>query len=145
MFADDEALLLADDEHSEAEDRLVLLGLSSMLQVLIVCHCYRQDGGNHQDRLRAKGRRERASTIPRKVETMKKHYDFSEARKNPYAKRLKKQVTIRLDDATLAYFRGLSDEMGIGYQTLINLYLRECAGSRKRFSLQWGPEVKVAS
>jgi uncharacterized protein (DUF4415 family) len=76
---------------------------------------------------------------------MKKHYDFSEARKNPYAKRLKKQVTIRLDDATLAYFRGLSDEMGIGYLTLINLYLRECASSRKRLSFQWGPEVKVAS
>lgn len=75
---------------------------------------------------------------------MKKHYDFSGARKNPYAKRLKKQVTIRLDDATLAYFRGLSDEMGIGYQTLINLYLRECAGSRKRLLLQWGPEAKVA-
>jgi len=54
-------------------------------------------------------------------------------------------VTIRLDDATLAYFRGLSDETGIGYQPLINLYLRECAGSRKRLSLQWGPEAKVAS
>lgn len=76
---------------------------------------------------------------------MKKHYDFSGARKNPYAKRLKKQVTIRLDDATLAYFRGLSDETGIGYQTLINLYLRECAGSRKRLSLQWGPEAKGTS
>lgn len=75
---------------------------------------------------------------------MKKHYDFTGARKNPYAKRLKKQVTIRLDDATLAYFRGLSDETGIGYQTLINLYLRECASSRKRLSLQWGPEAKVA-
>jgi uncharacterized DUF497 family protein len=44
VFVDDEALLLADDEHSDAEDRFVLLGLSSMLQVLIVCHCYRQDG-----------------------------------------------------------------------------------------------------
>ena len=76
---------------------------------------------------------------------MKKHYDFSGAIKNPYAKRLKKQVTIRLDDSTLAYFRGLSDETGIGYQTLINLYLRECAGSRKRLSLQWRPEAKVAS
>jgi len=76
---------------------------------------------------------------------MKKHYDFSGAIKNPYAKRLKKQVTIRLDDSTLAYFRELSDETGIGYQTLINLYLRECAGSRKRLSLQWRPETKVAS
>ena len=43
VFTDDEALLLADDEHSEAEDRFVLLGLSSMLQILIVCHCYRQN------------------------------------------------------------------------------------------------------
>jgi len=76
---------------------------------------------------------------------MKKHYDFSGARKNPYVKRLKKQVTIRLDDATLAYFRGLSHETGIGYQTLINLYLRECAGSRKRLSLQWKTESKAAS
>jgi hypothetical protein len=50
-----------------------------------------------------------------------------------------------LDDSTLAYFRGLSDETGIGYQTLINLYLRECAGSRKRLSLRWRPEAKVAS
>ena len=76
---------------------------------------------------------------------MKKHYDFSGAIKNPYAKRRKKQVTIRLDDSTLAYFRGLSDETGIGYQTLINLYLRECAGSRKRLSLPWRPEPKGAS
>jgi uncharacterized protein len=44
VFTDDEALLLADDDHSEVEDRFVLLGLSSMLQILIVCHCYRQDG-----------------------------------------------------------------------------------------------------
>jgi uncharacterized protein (DUF4415 family) len=76
---------------------------------------------------------------------MKKHYDFSGARKNPYAKRLKKQVTIRLDGATLAYFRELAEETGIGYQTLINLYLRECAGSRKRLSLQWGSAAKAAS
>jgi uncharacterized protein (DUF4415 family) len=75
---------------------------------------------------------------------MKKHYDFFGAIKNPYAKRLKKQVTIRLDDSTLAYFRGLSEETGIGYQTLINLHLRECAGSRKRLSLQWKSEAKAA-
>jgi len=44
VFYDDEALLLADDEHSESEDRFVLLGLSSMVRILIVCHCYRQGG-----------------------------------------------------------------------------------------------------
>ena len=69
---------------------------------------------------------------------MKKHYDFSGARKNPYAKRLKKQVTIRLDDATLAYFRGLSDETGIGYQTLINLYLQGRLPSEKFVSERIG-------
>ncbi len=70
---------------------------------------------------------------------MRKRYDFSQAQPNPYTKRLKRQVTIRLDDHTLDYFKALSDEMGIPYQTLINLYLRECAASRKRLSIQWKP------
>ena len=68
---------------------------------------------------------------------MRKNYDFSKARKNPYAKRLKKQITIRIDSPTLDYFRNLSDELGIPYQTLINLYLSECAKSEKRPSLKW--------
>ena len=67
---------------------------------------------------------------------MKRSYDFSAARRNPYARRLKKQVTIRLDEATLGYFRRLSGEFGIGYQTLINLYLRECAAAGKRPTLR---------
>ena len=68
---------------------------------------------------------------------MRKHYDFSKARKNPYAKRLKKQVTIRLDEPTLAYFKDLGKRMGMPYQTLINLYLRDCAEARKQLRLQW--------
>lgn len=68
---------------------------------------------------------------------MKKSYDFSKAKKNPYAKRLKKQITIRIDSPTLEYFRDLADELGIPYQTLINLYLSECAKSEKRPSLKW--------
>ena len=68
---------------------------------------------------------------------MKKHYDFSKARRNPYAKRLKRQVTIRLDQATIAYFKGLADDTGIPYQTLINLYLRDCAANGKRLSMLW--------
>jgi len=68
---------------------------------------------------------------------MKKSYDFSKARRNPYAKRLKKQLTIRLDEDTLAYFREVAEETGIPYQTLINLYLRECAAKRKRPSMSW--------
>lgn len=70
---------------------------------------------------------------------MKDHYDFSEAKKNPYAKRLKKQITLRLDEQTLDYFKALSSETAIPYQTLINLYLRECAATRKKLSLRWRP------
>ena len=68
---------------------------------------------------------------------MRKKYDFSKAKRNPYAKRLKKQITIRLDEETLEYFRGLSEETEIPYQTLINLYLRECASTGKKLSMRW--------
>lgn len=68
---------------------------------------------------------------------MRKEYDFSKGRRNPYAGRLKRQVTIRLDEQTIAYFREVAQETGIPYQTLINLYLRDCAASRKRLSLAW--------
>lgn len=70
---------------------------------------------------------------------MRKHYDFSRGKRNPYARRLKQQVTIRLDPDTIAYFKSLSGELGIPYQTLINLYLRECASSRKRLAVTWRP------
>lgn len=68
---------------------------------------------------------------------MKKSYDFSKAVRNPYAKRLKKQITIRLDKMTLDYFKALADETGVAYQTLINLYLRDCAASKKRLTMRW--------
>lgn len=68
---------------------------------------------------------------------MKKSYDFSKAKRNPFAKRLKKQITIRIDNPTLDYFHGLSEELGIPYQTLINLYLSECAEEQKRPSMDW--------
>jgi uncharacterized protein (DUF4415 family) len=70
---------------------------------------------------------------------MRKHYDFSQAKRNPYARRLKQQVTIRLDQDTIEHFRSLAEETGIRYQTLINLYLRECAFSGKRLSNTWLP------
>jgi predicted DNA binding CopG/RHH family protein len=70
---------------------------------------------------------------------MRKSYDFSKARRNPYAERLKKQITIRLDGGTIEYFNDLAAETGIPYQTLINLYLRDCALNRKRLSLHWRP------
>jgi uncharacterized protein (DUF4415 family) len=71
---------------------------------------------------------------------MKKRYDFSKARPNPYARKLKKTVTIRLDPDALEYFQALAEETGIPYQTLINLYLRDCALSKKRLRMQWRPQ-----
>jgi uncharacterized protein (DUF4415 family) len=71
------------------------------------------------------------------VEEVRKRYDFSNARPNPYAKRLKKQITIRLDEDTLEYFKKLAEDAEIPYQTLINLYLRECARTRKRPAMKW--------
>jgi uncharacterized protein (DUF4415 family) len=68
---------------------------------------------------------------------MKREYDFSKARRNPYSKRLKRQVTIRLEEATLAYFKQLALDTGVRYQTLINLYLRDCATSGRRLNLRW--------
>ncbi len=73
---------------------------------------------------------------------MRKHYDFSQAKPNPYAKRLKKEVTLQLDERTVAYFEGLAEETGIPSRTLIKLYLRECAASRKRLALQWKPAAR---
>ena len=70
---------------------------------------------------------------------MKDEYDFSEARRNPYAKRLKTRVTIRLDIPTVEYFKTLAGETGIPYQTLINLYLRDCAESKRELSFEWLP------
>ena len=68
---------------------------------------------------------------------MRQHYDFSNARPNPYSRMLKRQITLRVDEPTLEYFKALSSEMAIPYQTLINLYLRECAASKKHLRLTW--------
>ncbi len=76
---------------------------------------------------------------------MRKEYDFSHARPNPYAKRLKRPVTIRIDETTIAYFKGLAAENGIPYQTLINSYLRDCASSRRRPALRWVDATKGAA
>ena len=66
------------------------------------------------------------------VKDMKSEYDFSNARKNPYAKKLKKQITINIDNDTIEYFKSQSEICGIPYQTLINLYLSDCAANKKQ-------------
>jgi len=70
---------------------------------------------------------------------MKKHYDFStmKGKKNPYIKYLKQPVTMRLDCESVEYFKSLAEDSGIPYQTLINLYLRECTASHKKLEMKW--------
>ena len=68
---------------------------------------------------------------------MRKEYDFTTARKNPYAAQLKKQITIRLDEDSIGYFKGISADVGIPYQTLINLYLRDCVAQNRKLDLRW--------
>ena len=68
---------------------------------------------------------------------MRKEYDFSAAKRNPYVKRLKKAITIRLEPDVIDYFKALSTETGIPYQNLINLYLLDCAKEHRRLALTW--------
>ncbi len=70
---------------------------------------------------------------------MRKEYDFSNSVKNPYAKHLKKQVTLRLGVEVIDYFRKMADETGMPYQSLINLYLQDCVQAKKKLKLNWAP------
>ena len=66
---------------------------------------------------------------------MKPEYDFTKAKKNPYAKLFKRQITIRLDEEVVRYFKSLAAETGVPYQNLIKLYLKDCVRSQRR--LKW--------
>lgn len=70
---------------------------------------------------------------------MKAEYDLTKmkSRRNPYARRLKKQITLRLDPDVLEYFKQKSEENGIPYQTLINLYLQDCRATRRNLKMTW--------
>ena len=70
---------------------------------------------------------------------MREHYDFSkmQGKKNPYIKHLKQPITMRLDRDSVDYFKPLSEESGIPYQTLINLYLRDCAANERKLNFKW--------
>ena len=70
---------------------------------------------------------------------MKQEYDFSKlkSRKNPYAAKLKKQVTIRMEEDVIAYFKAMAEETGIPYQSLINMYLRDCMNTRRELNIDW--------
>lgn len=68
---------------------------------------------------------------------MRKRYDFSKGVRNPYARKLKQPVTIRLESQTVDYFKALAERKGIPYQSLINLYLRDCAERRVELEMAW--------
>jgi uncharacterized protein (DUF4415 family) len=70
---------------------------------------------------------------------MKKEYDFSKLKssKNPYAAKLKRQVTIRMGDDVIGYFKEMAEDTGIPYQSLINLYLRDCVAQKRKPNLLW--------
>lgn len=68
---------------------------------------------------------------------MRNQYDFSNSTDNPYVKKAKKQITIRLDEDVVSYFKTLSDKNGVPYQNLINLYLKDCANKHKELKIDW--------
>lgn len=68
---------------------------------------------------------------------MRKEYDFSGSRKSPYATQLKKSITIRIDEQSIEYFKEMALDTGIPYQSLINLYLRDCAATGRKLNLAW--------
>jgi uncharacterized protein (DUF4415 family) len=72
-------------------------------------------------------------------EVMRAEYDFSKmkSRKNPYASKLKKQVTIRMGEDVIVYFKEMAEETGIPYQSLINLYLRDCVAKKRKLNINW--------
>ena len=70
-------------------------------------------------------------------ETLEKEFDFSKAKRNPYAKMLKKQITININNEAIEYFKSEAERTGIPYQTLINLYLTDCAKNNRKLDLSW--------
>ena len=74
---------------------------------------------------------------------MKEEYDLSKlkSRRNPYASRLKKPVTMRLSEDVVAYFKGMAVEAGVPYQSLINLYLRDCLAKNRKVQINWPQAV----
>jgi predicted DNA binding CopG/RHH family protein len=68
---------------------------------------------------------------------MREEYDFSSAKKNPYAKELKKQVTIKISPSVIDYFKEQANKLGMPYQTLINLYLSDCVNNKRELKMTW--------
>ena len=130
-FRDPNARLFHDPEHSEEEDRFILIGASSTAMPLVVIHCYKES--NSVIRINPRGRQPRS-----RLDFTKREYDFSKMKelKNRYAGK-KQAVGINLSPEVVDYFKGLADETGLPYQKLIDLYLLDCAKKRKKLTMKW--------
>jgi uncharacterized protein len=131
VFQDSRGRVFYDPEHSEEEDRFLLLGVSWAARILVVVHCYGESEDLFVLSLRGKRPGKRSGS-------MKKEYEFSKLKelKNPYAGK-KKAVGINLSPAVVDYFKGLAEETGLPYQKLIDLYLLDCAKKRKKLTMRW--------
>ena len=141
VFYDESAILFDDPDHSIEEEHFLILGAIKSKQICIVSHCYR----DNENCIRIISVR-RATKSEQQVyfrgiwgEVMRDEYNITELnpRKNPYVGRLKRQITINIDSSTIDYFKALAEEEGIPYQTLINLYLRDCAACRRKLQMSW--------
>lgn len=136
---DEMAIVIGDTGHSGEEDRFIILGFSRAANLLVVCHCYRESDTVIRiisARKQSQVKRSSMMTFERGVD-MKEEYDFSNGKRNPYVKRLKKQITINIDNETINFFKEQSEGSGIPYQTLINLYLTDCAKQKKQLQISW--------
>lgn len=142
VFLDENARLIDDPDHSVDEEQFVLLGYSFQAlpdrESLLPGTRFRDPADLRKARDSA-GRKSVLET------PMRKEYDFSKSRKNPYAKQLKRQITIRIDTAAVNYFKEMSAELGMPYQNLINLFLRDCALQKRRPVIQWPQEAPKRS
>ena len=134
-FFDENAWVIADPDHSDEEDRFILLGLSSQLRLLVFVIAIEKiripfESSQPVRQIALSGMNTRALG-------MRNTYDFSKSKKNPYSSKLKKQITIRLDEDTIAYFKALAEQKGISYRSLINLYLRGCAEQGRDLKIKW--------
>jgi len=136
VFYDESARIIHDPDHSALEDRFILLGISYKLRVHVVFTPIGRVMKSFASYLPARLQKMKHLTI-KGLHKMRKEYNFSKSAANPYAKRLKQQVTIRLEKETIDYFKQLADEIDIPYQKLINLYLRNCAEKELKPSLSW--------
>jgi len=141
VFYDEFAVQFFDEDHSTDEERFILLGMSAGAKLLLVCHCEREQETVVRI-ISARKATKRESAFYRGKSTMKAEYDLAKlkSRKNPYASKLKKPVTIRLSEDVVEYFKGMAIESGVPYQSLINLYLRDCLATNRRVQIKW-PEA----